>query len=207
MKKLKNSDDLTKRQLQALKTKDSIYSSAMELFSKKGFNKVSIDDIVKKAGTSKGSFYTYFKSKNHVLLEQYKQFDNYYIKIYNELDKSKKTNEKLYEFIKEVFTLAVEKIGLDFTKVIYSGGYQYNREESEIIIDETRPLYRIIRELVKEGKANNEFIDEYNDRIMTDMIIRCLSGTYYDWCLYDGNFDLIESGMHFFAIFLKGITK
>lgn len=207
MEKLKNSEDLTKRQLQALKTKDSIYSSAMELFSKKGFNKVSIDDIVKKAGTSKGSFYTYFKSKNHVLLEQYKQFDNYYIKIYNELDKNKKINEKLYEFIKAVFNLAVEKIGLDFTKVIYSGGYQYSREESEIITDETRPLYSIIMELVKEGKDNNEFIDEYNDKVMTNMIIRCLSGTYYDWCLYDGNFDLVESGMQFFSIFLKGITK
>lgn len=40
-----------------------LYSAAYELFTTKGINKTVIDDIVKKAGVAKGTFYLYFKDK------------------------------------------------------------------------------------------------------------------------------------------------
>lgn len=41
----------------------SLLESAYELFEKKGSHLVSIDDIVKRAGVAKGTFYLYFKDK------------------------------------------------------------------------------------------------------------------------------------------------
>lgn len=40
-----------------------LISAAYELFEKEGVGGVSIDDIVKKAGVAKGTFYLYFKDK------------------------------------------------------------------------------------------------------------------------------------------------
>ncbi len=47
----------------------SILDSAYELFISKSFKNTSIDDVVKKAGIAKGTFYLYFRDK-HDLMER-----------------------------------------------------------------------------------------------------------------------------------------
>lgn len=52
-----------------------ILRAAEKLFTAYGYKKVSIDEIVKKAGIAKGTFYLYFKNKDEVycrILEGYK---------------------------------------------------------------------------------------------------------------------------------------
>ncbi|WP_455391883.1 TetR/AcrR family transcriptional regulator [[Eubacterium] cellulosolvens] len=44
-----------------------IIDKAEELFAKKGYDKTSIADIIKKVGIAKGTFYHYFKSKDELL--------------------------------------------------------------------------------------------------------------------------------------------
>ncbi len=60
------------------KTKDKqkvLFRSAEKLFEKYGYRKVSVDEIVKKAGVAKGTFYLYFKNKD----ELYRRIiENYY---------------------------------------------------------------------------------------------------------------------------------
>lgn len=46
--------------------KDTLFSTAFDLFTSQGFNKTSISDIVEKAGVAKGTFYLYFKDKYDV---------------------------------------------------------------------------------------------------------------------------------------------
>lgn len=43
--------------------KETLYSTAFELFTTKGLSKTTISDIVNKAGVAKGTFYLYFKDK------------------------------------------------------------------------------------------------------------------------------------------------
>lgn len=49
--------------------KTVILEGAMELFSKKGFNQTSMQEIADHLGIAKGSIYHYFKSKDQLLLE------------------------------------------------------------------------------------------------------------------------------------------
>lgn len=49
-----------------LKEKD-LFEAAYELFINKGFQNTAIDDIVKKAGVAKGTFYLYFKDKYDII--------------------------------------------------------------------------------------------------------------------------------------------
>ncbi|NEZ46817.1 TetR/AcrR family transcriptional regulator [Clostridium niameyense] len=44
-----------------------LFDAAYELFISKGINDTSIDDIVKKAGVAKGTFYLYFKNKYDII--------------------------------------------------------------------------------------------------------------------------------------------
>ena len=47
-------------------TKERILDAATNLFSTHGFNGTSIDDILTAVGITKGAFYYYFKSKEHL---------------------------------------------------------------------------------------------------------------------------------------------
>ncbi len=47
---------------------NSIFDAAFELFKSQGYEETTIDQIVKAAGTSKRTFFRYFKSKEDVIL-------------------------------------------------------------------------------------------------------------------------------------------
>ena len=49
------------------KKEKMLFSAAYELFTTKGTNNTAIDDIVKKAGVAKGTFYLYFKDKYDII--------------------------------------------------------------------------------------------------------------------------------------------
>lgn len=46
---------------------ESLYAAAYELFTTQGIHNTAINDIVKKAGVAKGTFYLYFKDKYDIL--------------------------------------------------------------------------------------------------------------------------------------------
>lgn len=52
-----------KVELNKKQKKESLYSTAFELFTTKGLSKTTISDIVNNAGVAKGTFYLYFKDK------------------------------------------------------------------------------------------------------------------------------------------------
>lgn len=50
-------------------TKKMLITAAMDLFKKQEYQKTTIDEIVKRAGVSKPTFFAYFKSKEQILYE------------------------------------------------------------------------------------------------------------------------------------------
>lgn len=59
-------------------TRERIVESARELFNRKGFVDVSIDEIMARAGLTRGGFYNHFKAKEDLFVEalmQYMHFD------------------------------------------------------------------------------------------------------------------------------------
>ncbi|MGB9842868.1 MAG: TetR/AcrR family transcriptional regulator [Caldisericia bacterium] len=71
--------------------KETIFEEALKLFLEKGFNETSIEDITKNALISKGSFYTYFKSKEELLENVVKELlNNVEKRFYSLIKKEKK---------------------------------------------------------------------------------------------------------------------
>ena len=49
-------------------TRDRLLQAAMEVFAERGYHGTTVDDVVEASMTSKGAFYHYFSSKQHVFL-------------------------------------------------------------------------------------------------------------------------------------------
>lgn len=54
-------------EMREVEKKELIVSSAKKVILEKGYKNISVEDITNEAGIAKGSFYTYFKSKNLVI--------------------------------------------------------------------------------------------------------------------------------------------
>lgn len=49
--------------------RDRVVEAALQLFAERGYDQVSVDDIIAATGTSKGTFYHYFKGKEDIVAE------------------------------------------------------------------------------------------------------------------------------------------
>ena len=57
----------TKRQLQAMETRQKLIDAGQRLLNEKGYDAMTIGDITEACGVAKGTFYVYFKSKGQLL--------------------------------------------------------------------------------------------------------------------------------------------
>jgi len=65
----------SRRTLQKEATREHLYTQAMRLFGERGYDAVSIDDIVREAQVARGTFYFHFPGKDDVLLELIRRND------------------------------------------------------------------------------------------------------------------------------------
>lgn len=75
-------------------TKSFILETSFKLFLQKSFKEVTMKEIVKETGLSKGAFYHYFESKEQLFNEI---VDTYYMNFFA-IDYSKFNQQSLYEF-------------------------------------------------------------------------------------------------------------
>ncbi|MBS4024682.1 MAG: TetR/AcrR family transcriptional regulator [Clostridia bacterium] len=197
---------LTSRQLKALETKKAIFESAITLFKEQGFDNVSIDDVAQRAGTSKGSFYTHFKSKSQIIIEQFQKMDDHYLDIASHLWQYNSATEKLLAFAKEQLIFIKEKVGLDVLNIVYIT--QLTDSSEKIVVDENRPLYRIIQQIITEGQNSGEFRDDLSSIELTRFVARCMRASFFDWCVHNGSYDIVDDRERFFSTFvIKGLQK
>ncbi|MBU5592918.1 TetR/AcrR family transcriptional regulator [Clostridium sp. MSJ-4] len=87
-----------------MKEKD-LYSAAYDLFTTKGIQNTAIDDIVKKAGVAKGTFYLYFKDKYDIINKIILQKSSMVIK-----EAMEKTKERTFDSFTDMFLFNVDYI-------------------------------------------------------------------------------------------------
>jgi AcrR family transcriptional regulator len=58
-----------RRERNKLKVRNQIYTSAIELFTEKGYDRTTIDDITERADVARGTFFNYFQRKDDLITE------------------------------------------------------------------------------------------------------------------------------------------
>ncbi|MBU3184748.1 TetR/AcrR family transcriptional regulator [Clostridium estertheticum] len=176
---------LNNRQLQALNTKNKIYKSAIDLMDKKGYKNIKIQDICKKAGVSVGSFYNCFKSKNEILIEIYKRADEYFItEVANNIYCDNATNEIIKYF--DYYAKYNVQVGIDTMKLLYNSN-------NKLFITKGRDMQNLLNIIIERGQEKNELSNEMSKESITEYLFIAARGVVYNWCLYDGKFDLMEA--------------
>ncbi|WP_042346738.1 TetR/AcrR family transcriptional regulator [Bacillus massiliigorillae] len=188
-----------------LTTKLKIAKIAEELFSQKGYAATSMEDITTASGSSKGSIYYHFKSKEKLFMFIVETAANEWKEEWAKIEVNCKTNtEKLYAIS--------EHYVKDFQNPIFSAMEEYGN--SQVVNEEaTAELLNIIRNqyfetyenILKDGIAAGEFIDE-NPRELMYMLFALHNGlgvAYYEMD-FDDLKELYRKSTDFL---LRGLAK
>lgn len=176
-------NQLTSKAEQAKKTKQDILEKSLPLFLEKGFKAVTMNEILKATGLSKGGFYHHFQSKEALFSELVDTLLVSIIRVpYEEFNKDSLYNF-YFDYIKHVsgndLNSSFPVDNMNFTRMIY--------DAIKLIPDFESRLNAIRQaeesswnEVVKQAKENGEINSKISDEMITRLFISSSKGLHYD---------------------------
>ena len=199
-----------RREENSEKNKKLIMQNALRLFQEKGYDFVSVEEITRASGISKGSFYTYFETKSDIIVEEFWKIDRYYESYATKyLSRFKTPAEKLKGFTLAQMQYIKDEIGVDSLKILYSNQILgHNESRKKVIVDPKRHWYRIIELIIVEGQIDGSFRSDINAGELAQVFNRSIRSIFLDWCIADGDFNLEKEGLKYLEEWLMpGLQK
>ena len=139
------------------KTKRRIFNTAVKLFSDKGYDNASVEEITAIAGVAKGSLYYHFAKKEDIfdlILQEGMKL------LRNSIEIKTRNCESSLDKIKAIILVEIKVIVKyeDFLNVVLSqiwGEEEKNKKCKKAVFE----YIKIIEEIVQEGIKNGEFYD------------------------------------------------
>lgn len=192
------------KETKGVRTKRQLYQCAMKLFRERGFDRVSVDEIVREAGMAKGTFYIYFNTKSDIILEMLRQYDTYYDQIMAGLPDDLSIDQQMEEIVKGACRFTEEVIGLDLIRVLYVKQLTEGQEHPGLL-NEDRALFRILSELLTAGQRAGIYDPALDVPDTTRLILHGIRASFFEWCSGRGQFDLTQECLYFLHTFCRGI--
>ncbi len=169
-------------------TKTKIVEAAWDLFYSQGYDDTTIDDIVDKSQTSKGSFYHYFESKDALLGSLAYLFDNKYEELKDTISSDMNAFDVLIYLNRELFELIDNKIDPSLIAKLYST--QLIRKGEKSLLDHDRLYYRLLKQIVINGQKKKELTDSMSVNEIVNLYAMCERALISEWCMRDWAFSL-----------------
>ncbi len=196
---------MTKRQENALKTKQKLLDAAIKLIEENGLSDLNIENITNAAGCAKGTFYVYFSHKEDIVFEICREL---FERIEKRMQKMTDKNiiERMHYYF-ESFMAEVERYGINICREWIRGVIDPNKAPENM--DNTKwqfdidMLYGILNRAVKEKELKADTpID-----VLANVIIAELYGMMTCWCMSDGVFEPKEWTSKFFEMQLTPMLQ
>lgn len=186
-------------------TKGRIVSAAWRLFYEQGYENTTIEDIVYESGTSKGSFYHYFSSKDELLASLSMIFDEKYEELEPLLSPQMSASEKLVFLDRELLALIDNSISLELLARLFSS--QLITRGGRHLLDRSRTYFRLLYRIVREGQEAGQLRTDMTANEIVHAYAMFERALIYDWCLSEGSYALSKYAAAMMPLFLKGFTS
>ena len=186
-------------------TKSRIVDAAWKLFYEQGYEDTTVEDIIASSGTSKGSFYHYFGSKDDLLGSLAYLFDEKYEELSASLDTAKGAVETLLYLNRELFLMIENRIDIALLTRLLST--QLTVQGNKQLLDYNRVYFKLLRRIIDEGQAHGELTSTMTVSEIVRLYAMTERALLYDWCLRGGDYALAEQGAKILPLFLKSLQK
>ncbi len=187
----------------ARNTKGKIITAAWDLFYEQGYEDTTVEEIIDKSGTSKGSFYHYFEGKDALLGSLSYIFDEEYEKLQSEIDENMHSFDVLLFLNVKLFSFIEERIDIDLLTRLYST--QLVTKGEKHLLDSKRVYYKLLRKIVSDGQKRDELTQSMSVNEIVKLYAMCERSLLYDWCLCNGDYSLKNYAKSVMPMLLTGI--
>lgn len=170
-----------KRRVNEQKNKAKIMEAAIQLFQEYGYENVTVDQIVKAAGFSKGTFYKLFFSKDDIVVSYMEQWNDLYAKYYEEhlADSAHDPLEKLRLLLQYMLEIST-KGGQELERITISSSMR-DQVMAEKISKSGAPITSILQQLLTDGIAQGCVSQQFSVDALVDMLYMLLDGINLKW--------------------------
>ncbi len=194
------------RKTKGVDTKNKIYESAAQLFKLYGFDNVSVDSIVEKAGVSKGTFYVHFSNKNALIGDFVENLNLDYQAYIEDLPNNLSASDMLIIVSGKIADNINNLIGYDLMKIVYVA--QVNRQiDNFVLLGHRKKIQAVFEKILTQGIMQGEFEADLDIEFVINHFIICIRGITYEWSIMYPNYNLKDEVQKHFKILLKGIVK
>ncbi|MBQ6712144.1 MAG: TetR/AcrR family transcriptional regulator [Clostridia bacterium] len=181
-------------------TKGKIISAAWELFYEQGYDDTTVEEIIERSGTSKGSFYHYFDGKDALLSSLSFLFDEEYARLQQELDPDMDAWDKLLHLNRALFAMIDSRISMELLARLLSS--QLITKGNKHLLDHDRLYFKYLRQIVREGQDRGQITDALTANEIVKLYALTERSLMYDWCLCGGEYSLTSYAEKMMPMFL-----
>jgi AcrR family transcriptional regulator len=198
---------MSNKQPQPTDRRLQILDAAERIFSRKGFDKARMDDIVKEAGLSKGSLYWYFKSKDELIRAL---LDRVFISEMQEAEALAEMPGSAEDKLKAFIEIAVREYK-HFEKILPLS-YEFvalaarSKAVRSVIVGYFRHYLDMMAQIIQEGIESGEFRTVDAD-VAASSLISMYEGLAMLWFLEPGLVDWNRMSGEPLGIFLHGMRR
>lgn len=186
--------------------KDFIAKIASKVFSEKGFQSASLQDVAGKAEISKAGIYHYFKSKEEILAYiLIKNSDRFLEKLKSNIDDIRKQGLTPLESFKRLMEVYAQHINNEKYKrsLVLRERHQLTGKNKEDLYRREQAMFQLIRGELQKIKNLDESIDP---SVMAFLFISMSHWLGY-WVREDGRLDLKEIIKQNISVISHGILR
>ncbi|MBR5536994.1 MAG: TetR/AcrR family transcriptional regulator [Clostridia bacterium] len=181
-------------------TKGKIIAAAWELFYEQGYEDTTVEEIIDRSGTSKGSFYHYFDGKDALLSSLSYLFDEEYARLQQELDPDMDAWDKLLHLNRALFAMIDSRISMELLARLLSS--QLITKGNKHLLDHDRLYFKYLRQIVREGQERGQLTRALTANEIVKLYALTERSLMYDWCLCGGEYSLTAYAEKMMPMFL-----
>lgn len=185
--------------------RERIIETSMRLFEAYGYHRVTVDQIVKESGTSKGGFYHNFKSKDELLYIIHDQFITYVLEKAEEAYEKWDTPTERLQAIVKSFVMMIDLYRSQVT--IFYQESLFLAPEYINDIETRRDRYKnFMFTVISDGIESGEFRPELPVKIVS-MAIFGMVNWIYKWYKTSGTYSIEQIADIYADMVLHSVLK
>lgn len=191
-----------RRERRSAEIRERLFRAALGLFARKGFAETTVEDITEAADVGKGTFFNYFRSKDHILIA----FGEMQLgKLETAVDEARGTNAPIPQFLRALGVRMTEEPARN-PEIIRAllQAYLSTTPVRAAMLDLQKRVLALHTELVRIGQRQGEIRNDLPAEEIAYVFRQTIFGTLLIWSLYgdatlrariEAAFNLLWTGM------------
>lgn len=177
-----------------MNTREMILEVAFQGFLEEGFEKISLNELIKRTGLTKGAFYYHFASKNELLSEILFKYFHAYIERNIDLisnfhgSVAEKLNiaiESITNVQARISEICSENIDPKAFLMLFYEGLKRDDQLREHNQRYQRKALASVTAVMEQGQANGEVRRDISAQQIANLLFACVRGSMFDWVVMD----------------------